>query len=225
MVEHAHYPLSRWANYPCSIVFQTSTQTQFYNKYITMPSCQVDDTAQVSLVDPVTRRFIVNCSRLAVAEIRGSSSNKCELIDLLQPGSVYGKWGKAIKYDGMGRDVSRDAEAFVQYASLIASALERGKKAVVFCKNGRSRSPCVIAAFYIIYRGLSVREIKDWFAKLYPMQRPVTARFSSTSPFPNIEKFENVLNLLGGCLADPEKTVNGFNLAGKFRRISSTLPT
>lgn len=190
-----------------------------------MPSCQVDDTAQVSLVDSVTRRFIVNCSRLAVGEIRGGNSDKCDFIDLLQPNSVYGKWGKAITYDNIpsGRDVSRDAEAFVQYASLIASALEKGKKAVVFCKNGRSRSPCVIAAFYIIYRGLSLREIKEWFAKLYPMQRPVTARFSSTSPFPNIEKFENVLNLLGGCLADPEKTVNGFNLAGKIRRISSTL--
>lgn len=191
-----------------------------------MPSFQVDDTAQVLLVDPITRGFIVNCSRLAVGEIRGSNSDKCEFIDLLQPNSVYGKWGKAIKYDDIlsGRDVSRDAEAFVQYASLIASALEEGKKAVVFCKNGRSRSPCVVAAFYIIYRGLSLREIKEWFNKLYPMQRPVTAQVSS-SPFPNIEKFETVLNLLGGCLADPEKTVDGFNLAGKIRRISSTVST
>ncbi len=189
-----------------------------------MPSCQVDDTDQVLLVDPITRRFIINCSRLAVGEIRGGNrdKHKCEFIDLLQPNSVYGKWGKALKYDDIqsGRGVSRDAEAFVQYASSIASTLEKGKKAVVFCRNGRSRSPSVIAAFYIIYRGLSLREIKQWFEKLYPMQRPVSAVASSavvsSSPFPNIEKFETVLNLLEGCLADPEKTVRGFNLAGKI---------
>ena len=180
-----------------------------------MSNYQVDDTDKVQLFDNKTGGFIINCTKLAVVDSDGNS-DECEFIDCRQPNSLYGERAKAIMYDDMPspREVNRDAEAFVQYASSIVSALEKGKKAVVFCKNGRSRSPCVVAAFFIIYRGHSLREIKMWFNEVYPRQRPVTAETSSN--FPNIEKFEAVLNLLERCLANPEKTVRGFNLAGKI---------
>lgn len=182
-----------------------------------MASYQVDDTDKVLLVDPITRRTIINCTELAVDEMKcGGNSDEYEFINVLQANSIYGKMAKAIKYDDIpsARDINRDAEAFVQYASSIVSALQKGKKAVVFCKNGRSRSPCVVAAFYIIYRGLPLHEIKTWFNEVYPMQRPITAAVSST--FPNIDKFGIILNLLETCLADPKKTARGFNLAGKI---------
>lgn len=190
-----------------------------------MTSYQVDDRDQVELFDNNTRGLIINCTKLAVADMRDGNSDECEFINCRESVSLYGEWAKAIKFDDMPspREVKRDAVAFVQYASSIASALEKGKKAVVFCKNGRSRSPCVVAAFYIIYRGLPLREIKMWFKELYPKQRPITAAKSSS--FPNIEKFEAVLNLLERCLANPEKTVRGFNLAGKIFAANKSWPS
>jgi len=123
--------------------------------------------------------------------------------------------GLALKWDVMPgpRELKKYSQAFVQYACQIAVALETGKDAVVFCKNGRSRSPSVVATFYLIFRGMSLHEIKKWFSEAYPTQRPDTAKVSST--FPNLEKFENVLQLLVNCLAEPAKSIQGFNLASK----------
>ena len=169
----------------------------------------------------------MNCSELAVDNMKYVGNNEeYEFINVVQANSIYGKLAKAIKYDDMPspEDLNHDAVAFVQHASSIASSLQNGKKAVVFCKNGRSRSPCVVAAFYIIFRGLSLLEIKTWFNEVYPRQRPITAAVSSA--FPNIDKFENILNLLGRCLADPKKTTWGFNLAGKncgYNKFGSSL--
>ena len=163
-----------------------------------MASYQVYDTDEVRLFDNKTDGIIINCTKLAVADIRDGNSDECEFINCRESMSLYGEWAKEIKFDDMplgDREVARDAVAFVQYASSIASALEKGKQVVVFCTNGRSRSPCVVAAFFIIYRGHSLREIKMWFKEVYPKQRPITAKKSAN--FPNIEKFEAVLRLLG----------------------------
>ena len=209
---------SRWAIVHHSIAFQTTNKQIQTNN---MASYQVNDTDKVILADHITGRTIINCTKLAVAELRGGNSDKYEFINARQPNSTtYGTEAKAIKYDDMptgNREVNRDAEAFVQYASSIVSALKTGKIAVVFCKNGRSRSPSVVAAFYVIYRGISLREIEVWFKEVYPRHRPVTAE-QSASNFPNIRKFWNVLDRLETCLADPKKTVGGFNLAGKICR-------
>ena len=106
--------------------------------------------------------------------------------------------------------------AFVKCACRIDVALETGKDALVCCSIGRSRSPSVTAAFFVLFRGVSLDGeggIKCWFQEAYAAQRPETARVSLC--FPNLEKFEAILNLLAKCRASPSVTIRGFNLAGE----------
>jgi rhodanese-related sulfurtransferase len=179
-----------------------------------MSKYQVDDRDRVVLVDLKTRLTIINCTRLVGDEL--SNNNQYEVIDVSKAYVRCGKNAKALDLDEIPseRDVNRYAEAFVQFSSAIAAALEKGKNVVCYCNNGRSRSPSVAAAFYIIYRGMSLNEIKMWYKEAYHKQRPETARDSVN--FPNLHRFEQILVLLQKCLANPNETVQGFNLAGKW---------
>jgi hypothetical protein len=64
------------------------------------------------------------------------------------------------------------------------------KKAIVFCKNSRSRSPNVIFVFFILFRGMDPEKTKQWMTELYCRLRPKTAR--SSNQFPNFNKFCSV---------------------------------
>ena len=53
--------------------------------------------------------------------------------------------------------IERTVRLIVDYATHMAILLETGEKQiVVHCKNGRSRSPAVIAMFYNLFRGYPV---------------------------------------------------------------------
>lgn len=182
-----------------------------------MSRYQVNDEAEVVLLDSKTRRVIRNCTRILGDTLNQSTDNvDVQTVNVRECDTRFGEGGQTLAYDVMpeGREMQKVAAAFVQYASVIVHALETGKDAVVYCKNGRSRSPSVVAAFFILYRGVPLAELKQWFQEAYPAQRPETARVSST--FPNLERFEQVLHLLVKCLVEPTKSVRGFNLAGKL---------
>ena len=183
------------------------------DRVIKMTIYQVHDYARVVLVDTKTYRTIENCTKLAV----GDDEEGRELINCRSSYHRYGDIAIAIPWDEMPSEWTfrTYTRAFVQLASAIAYTLEHEEKIpLVYCKNGRSRSPCVIAAFFVLYRGLTVEEIEVWFKETYPAQRPETAKESTV--FPNLDKFKNILVFLGVCSANPGETKRGFNLAGEL---------
>ena len=192
---------------------------------------QVNDTDAVVLLDWKTGQTIINCTQLVGDQLNNNmikdnvhsgllqdkKDEKLQLIDVRKADGRFGNDGRGIVWDYMpeGRDVKVFAETFVQLACVVAEALANGKKVLLYCKNGRSRSPAVVATFYILFRGVSLGGVKMWFKEAYPTQRPLTASVSAS--FPNLERFECILNLFTECLKDPTTTVRGFNLAGKIR--------
>eukprot|EP00985_Skeletonema_marinoi_P019356 scaffold11069_cov93-Skeletonema_marinoi.AAC.2 len=188
-----------------------------------MSKYQVDERDKVVLVDLNTTLTIIICTRLVGDELNNNDGR--EVIDVSKAYINVGKNANALDSDEvpLQKDVSQYAETFVQYASAIAAALEKGKNVVCYCNHGRSRSPSVVAAFYVIYRGLSLNEIKLWFKEAFQKQRPETAKLSVN--FPNLGRFEQILVLLQKCLANPSETVQGFNLAGVNSRGETLDPT
>mmetsp|Transcript_12357 Transcript_12357/g.24726 ORF Transcript_12357/g.24726 Transcript_12357/m.24726 type:complete len:550 (+) Transcript_12357:177-1826(+) len=188
-----------------------------------MSKYQVDERDKVVLVDLNTSLTIIICTRLVGDELNNNDGR--EVIDVSKAYTNVGKNANALDSDEipLQKDVSQYAETFVQYASAIAAALEKGKNVVCYCNHGRSRSPSVVAAFYVIYRGLSLNEIKLWFKEAYQKQRPETAKLSVN--FPNLGRFEQILVLLQKCLANPSETVQGFNLAESVCKFSTALET
>ena len=78
---------------------------------------------------------------------------------------------------------------FVDFSCLMRSYLERYGVVVVHCKNGRSRSPTVILAHFII-SGMKREFATDWLEHAFQAQRPTIA--SKSCDFPNFSKFFNV---------------------------------
>ena len=68
-------------------------------------------------------------------------------------------------------------------------ALLECQKVVLHCVNSRSRSPCVLLAFFIL-RGLSRDHAVKWLEVAFHKQRPTIARKSLE--FPNFTKFHNL---------------------------------
>mmetsp|Transcript_11702 Transcript_11702/g.17575 ORF Transcript_11702/g.17575 Transcript_11702/m.17575 type:complete len:868 (+) Transcript_11702:37-2640(+) len=192
-----------------------------------MSSYQVHDHDRVVLVDMKTCGTIENSTRLVVGkdDHQFRLNNKGhELINCREGYHLYGQNCKGILWDEMPSERSNNGylEAFVQLSSAIAYVLEKEEKIpLIYCKNGRSRSPCVVAAFFIIYRGLTLNEIEVWFKESYPAQRPVTDEISSN--FPNLDKFKGILTLLETCLSNPKESIRGFNLAASVANCSEML--
>ena len=151
----------------------------------------MQDTDKVILLDEKTHQIIINCTRL-VGD-RFDNNAKYGVVDV----------SRVIKSDSMPepREVKKVTELFVQCATAIADILESGKDALIYCKNGRSRSPAVVAAFFIIFRGYELDAIKGWFNEAYPSQRPETARVSTN--FPNFDKYEQVMAQLEKSISEP----------------------
>ena len=103
---------------------------------------------------------------------------------------------KALTHDEFvsPRRLQRFMEQLVDYATWVALALANRDKVVVHCKNGRSRSPCVILAFFMIFRGLRQSIGRKWLTPTFREQRPEIAKVSPQ--FPNFTKFSNVLEEL-----------------------------
>jgi hypothetical protein len=63
------------------------------------------------------------------------------------------------------------SQMLVDYCCQMHKALMKTKRVVVYCKNGRSRSPCVILAFYLL-RGMSRDHAVEYLTLAFQTQRP-----------------------------------------------------
>ena len=63
------------------------------------------------------------------------------------------------------------SQMLVDYCCEMHDALMKTKRVVVYCKNGRSRSPCVVLAFYIL-RGMSRDHAVEYLRLAFQTQRP-----------------------------------------------------
>jgi protein-tyrosine phosphatase len=75
---------------------------------------------------------------------------------------------------------------------LIEAAMQTQKDVVVFCKNGRSRSPSVIAAFILLFGECL------WTTSKLGLQRLILSnaqrQLEESSNFPNLDRFDAVLS-------------------------------
>ena len=69
---------------------------------------------------------------------------------------------------------------------------QQNKKQIgVFCKNGRSRSPCVILAYFMLVGGCDRVDAEQFLTKAFTHQRPGVA--GHYDAFPNWRKFERLM--------------------------------
>jgi hypothetical protein len=65
---------------------------------------------------------------------------------------------------------------------------------VLHCKMGRSRSPLVLLAFFMIFRGMPPSEAKSFITKIFRRDRPEIAKKSAE--FPNLNKFGTITTII-----------------------------
>ena len=161
---------------------------------MTNRSRQIQDNDVVNLHDYMTGRHIKNSTRVFAEKENDDKLNKKINVRVALP--ELGNKSIPLRFDEspLPREVKKYAESFAQYACAISAALWSGKNPLVFCKNGRSRSPSVVAAFFILFRGVTYNFIRNWMNEVYPAQRSVTAKISVD--FPNLDRFENILKYI-----------------------------
>ena len=119
------------------------------------------------------------------------------------------------------REAHQQVKSFVQYACVIALTLEsKEQDTLVLCKNGRSRSPSVMAAFFVLFRGYQLGSIQEWFRCAYREQRPATHAVSNR--FPNFERFARVLEKIAKG-KDPQNEVEYKLVRGRLRYMRITV--
>jgi hypothetical protein len=95
------------------------------------------------------------------------------------------------------KNVKKFLKIMIDYACLMHKHLVKFGSVVVHCKNGRSRSPTVILAFFML-RGIPLQSATQFLIKAFHSQRPTIAK--SSASFPNFPKFDNVILSLGNSL-------------------------
>ena len=90
-------------------------------------------------------------------------------------------------------------ELLVDYACEMHRMLSNNGEVVVHCTTG-IKGPTMILAFFLL-RGLDRQHTMEWLTKAFQTQRPTVA--SSSVPFPNFGKFENILLALENSLQQP----------------------
>jgi hypothetical protein len=87
-----------------------------------------------------------------------------------------------------GVRVKRMGQAMVRLATYMACVLHTDH-CTVHCKMSRSRSPSVIAVFFVVFRGQasSLDRLLDYLEASQQKQRPLLAKQSSGN-FPNFTK-------------------------------------
>ena len=67
---------------------------------------------------------------------------------------------------------------------------------IISCLRGRSRSPCVILCFLILFRGFNTERGIEYLTKAFRDQRPTMARSSSNDSknFPNLRRYLNIFS-------------------------------
>jgi hypothetical protein len=184
-----------------------------------MSSIEVNDNDIAQLIDVDTEQVLMNCTRTSARSLllKDDNDRETEGVYVNLPYEEYGDKGLGLTWDCApehAKEEVRHAKCFIQFACVIAGKLKNGKDVVVYCKNGRSRSPSVLASFFLIFRGMSLSSIFKWFRKAYKDQRPLTNRVSAS--FPNFDRFGGVLRLLEKALRTPDDAVkNGLCLSGR----------
>merc|ERR1711871_434859 len=87
--------------------------------------------------------------------------------------------------------VPEEAKKHLVEATKLAVELASDRDVLIYCNNGRSRSPSIVAMFFIAFRGRQYEEVLDWFKSVYPEHRALTG--SVVPILPNLAKFESLL--------------------------------
>eukprot|EP00943_MAST-04B_sp_MAST-4B-sp1_P009364 g9364.t1 len=90
------------------------------------------------------------------------------------------------------QNIKNAVKTFTDYALYIHLQLLEHNTFVLCCKNGRSRSPNVVLAFLMLFRGMTYSMATSWLTALFKIQRPYIAAKSAV--FPNFSKYFNLFN-------------------------------
>jgi hypothetical protein len=140
----------------------------------------------VRLYDPCSQSFIICANRNHcndpswIHSFISKEQDKVTLIDVTQsPPNAKAEDTMAFTHDSFvdANQVLRYSKMLVDYCCEIHRALMSGNKVVVFCRNGRSRSPCVILAFFLM-RGMSRDHAVEYLTLAFQLQRPTITSIS-----------------------------------------------
>ena len=90
------------------------------------------------------------------------------------------------------QNIKNAVKTFTDYALYIHLQLLEHNTFVLCCKNGRSRSPNIVLAFLMLFRGMAYSMATSWLTALFKTQRPYIA--AKSAMFPNFTKYFNLFN-------------------------------
>ena len=98
------------------------------------------------------------------------------------------------------RDLEATCKVIVHYSTYVHILLSAHHEntVIISCLRGRSRSPCIILSFLILFRGFNTQRAINFLSTAFRQQRPTMALLSSRQQknFPNLSKYLNVCNHL-----------------------------
>ena len=171
------------------------------------PQRQEKDDDYVVMLDPETGKAalittMANSTKTENAEnpvVDGFLREENEPLvrmNVTKPYAGFGKEGVGLRCDSRPDpgEIKKVVRAFVQFSCLIENSFQKGSNVLVNCQEGRSRSPNVMMAHIITFRGKPLDKVQEWFKKAFRSQRPKTSKVSPN--FPNCDTFFPVLEFL-----------------------------
>ena len=106
---------------------------------------------------------------------------------------------KTFSHDDMvgAEELKSRCKTIVQYSTYMHIFLgSNAGNFIISCLRGRSRSPCVILCFLILFRGFNTERGIEYLTKAFRDQRPTMARSSSNDSknFPNLRRYLNIFS-------------------------------
>jgi hypothetical protein len=99
----------------------------------------------------------------------------------------------------------RRARLLIKICCAIEAALLSGKNVVIFCENSRSRSPSVLVAHQLLFRGYEVHSSMVWFRYLYADHRKKS--YLVSTKFPNFDYWTSTLEFIQKEYTNPSMLV------------------
>jgi hypothetical protein len=95
-----------------------------------------------------------------------------------------------------GLETIKIQNALVDFATHLYLLVNYSKRehVIIHCLNSRSRSPSVLLAYFVLFRGIQLEKAKKWLHMAFQSQRPIITRVSSDVP--KFFKFEDVIRSL-----------------------------
>ena len=151
-------------------------------------------TEFLRVVDPLTKGIIYCVNRINLRQPNWASKfligTQVPYVNVCKDHPVNNKL--AFTHDSFvsGQKITQTfVDLLVDYACVMHDHLTRTGSVVVHCKNGRSRSPTVILAFFIL-RGIPRTHAIAFLEQAFQTQRPTIA-FRSAA-FPNFAKWSSL---------------------------------